>query len=303
MVQISQKRKLIVILGPTASGKSDLAVEIAKQYNGEVISADSRQVYKDLDIGTGKITEEEMQGIPHHLLDVADPKERFDVTQYKKETTKVLEDIWNKNKTPILCGGTGFYVDTVVYNKSFPNIPKNKELEKELEGLSLEKLQEKLKHLDPNRYRSIDTQNPRRLIRAIEIATALGYVPEITETKPHFETLMIGIQTDKELLNRKIYTRLLSRLKDGMIEEAQHLHDNGLSFERMESLGLEYRYLARFLQNNITKEEMTEQLNTEIKKYAKRQRTWFKRDKNIHWFNLEQKEKIQEKIKGFIQTN
>ncbi|MDQ5971125.1 MAG: tRNA dimethylallyltransferase, partial [Patescibacteria group bacterium] len=173
----NNKPKIIVILGQTSTGKSDFAVQMAKEIGGEIISADSRQVYKGLDLGTGKITKKEMRGIPHHLLDVANPKKTFTVSDYKKITEKKISEISKNSKVPILCGGTGFYIDAIVSGQIFPEVPPNKLLRKELENKSKEELFKILKKLDKNRAETIDKDNPVRLIRAIEIAEALGSVP------------------------------------------------------------------------------------------------------------------------------
>ncbi len=292
--------KLISVVGPTASGKSDLAVEIAREIGGEVVSADSRQVYRGLDIGSGKITTGEMQGVPHHMLDVADPKDVYSVAQYQKDAQHVLEAIWSRGKIPILCGGTGQYVEAVIDGIVFPEVPPNESLRSELETLSLEELQNKLQALDPKRFETIDKDNPARLVRAIEIASALGEVPVLQKTKQDFEVLMIGIKTEKETLVQRIHDRLHARMENGMLEEVQSLHANGLSFKRLEALGLEYRYIAQHLQGMLEKEAMLEKLETEIRRYAKRQMTWFKRDERIKWFALEEREEVLRLCTNFV---
>ncbi|HYC34152.1 MAG TPA: tRNA (adenosine(37)-N6)-dimethylallyltransferase MiaA [Candidatus Paceibacterota bacterium] len=296
---MKSKPKIIVILGPTASGKSDFAVTIAKKFKGEVISADSRQIYKDLDIGTGKITKKEMKGVPHHLLDVVSPKKTFTVSDFKKLAEKKIEEILSRGKVPVICGGTGFYIDAVVNNVILPEVPPNKALRKKYEKMEARKLFETLSRLDPKRAKEIDPHNKVRLIRAIEIASALGKVPKL-KSKPLYNTLTLGISWTKEELDQRIYKRLLERIKDGMIEEAKKLHKKGLSFKRMEELGLEYRYLAKYLQKKISKDEMIEKLYTEIKQYAKRQRIWFKRDGNIIWFEPTELNKAQKIIADFV---
>jgi tRNA dimethylallyltransferase len=268
--------KIIVVCGPTATGKSDYAVKLAKENNGEVISADSRQVYKGLDIGSGKITTEEMQGVPHHLLDVADPKDVFSVTQYQALAVQAIEDIIARGKNPILCGGTGMYIDAVVCGTIFPAVPPNETLRKELQDLTLEELSHKLEKLDPKRFALIDTKNKVRLIRAIEIATTLGSVPE-TITNPQYEVEWHYLDFPDKVLKERIHIRLFARIREGMIEEVQRLHDEGVSWERLESLGLEYKYLALFLQEKTDKETMLKDLEMAIWHYAKRQRTWFKK--------------------------
>lgn len=293
--------KAIAIIGPTASGKSDLAVEIALRFEGEVVSADSRQVYKGLDIGTGKITAKEMQSVPHHLLDVADPRRKFSVTQYKKLAEEAIDEIIARGKTPILCGGTGFYAQTVIDNVEYPDVPPNDELRERLKEKTAEQLFGELKTLDPNRASTIDAKNPRRLIRAIEIASKLGHTSNLDVQRPiKYCVLIIGISVAPEMLKNRIHDRLLRRIDAGMIEEAEDLRKKGLSFERMEELGLEYRYLGRFLKGEISKERMISELETEIWHYAKRQMTWFKRDKRIKWFKLEDKEAIFAAVESFL---
>lgn len=287
------RQKILVIVGPTASGKSDLAVRLAKQFDGEVISADSRQVYKGLDIGTGKITVAEMRGVPHHLLDVASPLRKFTVERYKKLAAKAIADIAKRGKLPIICGGTGFYIHALVDGVVFPDVPPNLKLRAELAKLGKTDpaaLYTRLKELDPERAEAIDPHNLRRVIRAIEIASMLGKVPKLsTSGSPKNDTpydpLFIGINPDAETLRTKIQSRLIDRIeKQGMVEEARTLQAGGLSWKRMEELGLEYRYLALFLQQKITHEQMIERLGFEIWHYAKRQLAWFKRNKRIQWF-------------------
>ncbi len=296
----AQMNKILVILGATATGKSDLAVKLAKKYNGEVISADSRQVYKGLDIGTGKITTEEMQGIKHHMLDVVDPNETFTVAGWQKQTEEIIEKILDKNMLPIICGGTGFYIQAIVDGLVLPTVPPNDELRKELDMKTLEELQNILEKTDPERYANIDTKNKVRLVRAIEIAESLGSVPKIHKKDSKYEILQIGLRVDDEELKSKIKNRVVSRIKKGMVLEAENLHKNGLSFERMKELGLEYGLLSSLLQNEITEQEFEERLQTEIWQYAKRQNTWFKKDDSIKWFNPNETEQIEFEVKSWL---
>jgi len=300
---MKKQAKIIVVLGPTASGKSDLAVKLAKKFGGEVVSADSRQVYRGLDIGTGKITKGEMAGVPHHLLNVASPKNAFSAAKFKRLAEKSISDISKRGKVPIICGGTGFYIQSIVDDVEFPEVPPNKELRKKLSKKLTGELFKVLKKLDQNRAKNIDPQNPHRLIRAIEIATRLGSVPYLEARLPSkYAVLQIGVKTDDEKLKNRIYDRLLARLKVGMIAEAKRLHEHRLSWKRMEGLGLEYRYLSRYLRGKITKEEMVEQLNTAIWQYTRRQKTWFKRDKRIRWFELTQIKKIERDVEKFLKN-
>jgi tRNA dimethylallyltransferase len=298
------KMKIIAVVGPTASGKTDLAVEIARRFNGEVISADSRQVYTGLDIGTGKATKREMRGVPHYLLDVISPKRTMSVVQYERLTTRAIRDILKRGKVPILCGGTGLYLDAVLTDASFPAVPPNAALRRTLSKLSTEKLFKKLIALDPERAENIDAKNPHRLIRAIEVATVLGSVPVRTAANPRYDTLIIGLTLPHGELQERIHTRLLARMRRGMVAEARRVHSEGLSWKRMEALGLEYRFLAQFLQNKISKSEMLRDLEFAIRHYAKRQMVWFKRNKNIHWFSPTapyDKGKISSLVETFLQ--
>ncbi|MES2087451.1 MAG: tRNA (adenosine(37)-N6)-dimethylallyltransferase MiaA [Patescibacteria group bacterium] len=298
--------KLIVILGPTATGKSALAVSIAKKNHGEIISADSRQVYTGLNIGTGKITKKEMDGVPHHLIDVVTPDTRFSVEEFGKLAREKISEIFSRGNLPILCGGTGFYIEAITENISLPRVSPNEVLREKLKTETAETLFAQLLKLDPARAKSIDPKNSRRIIRAIEIATAIGKVPPLnlnrsdTKVEPLYETLKIGLTLPPEKLRKKITIRLFARMDEGMIGEAKSLHQQGISWERMDELGLEYRYLAKYLKGDMTEPEMLKKLETEIWRYAKRQMTWFKRDKSIQWFKPNDERKIESVVKNFL---
>lgn len=294
------KPKIIVILGPTSTGKSAIAVEIAKKINGEIISADSRQVFKGMDLGSGKITKKEMGGIPHHLLDVSNPKNFFSVVKYKELAEKEIEKIISRNKVPIICGGTGFYIDSIVKNIVLPEVGLNKKLRTKLEKYSLDRLYIILKKLSPSRAKKIDKYNKVRLIRAIEIASALGNVPNVIEGPKKYNYLIIGLDMDDNILKQRMHYRLLARIKAGMVNEVKKLHKQGITWKRLESFGLEYRQVAMFLQNKITKEQMIENLKKEIWHFIKRQRTWFKRNKKIKWYEPNQISVISKEVKNFI---
>jgi tRNA dimethylallyltransferase len=282
---ITQKPKIIVICGPTATGKTTLALTLAKKYSGEIISADSRQIYQGLDIGSGKITYAEMQGIRHHMIDVVHPKEIFSVQQYVVMSEIIIREILQRKKTIIICGGTGMYIDSVVYGIDFPKVLPNHALRTERARKSNSELFSLLKEKDPRRAQTIDPHNPVRLIRALEVIDALGVVPEI-QKKSKYQTLYIGLDMPKEELNERIQRRVIDRFRNqNMLQEAKDRYADGLSYERMESLGLEYRYMAYHLQGRISHDEMISKLTTRIIQFAKRQRTWFKRNKKIHWFN------------------
>jgi tRNA dimethylallyltransferase len=291
--------KLIVILGPTAVGKTALSIKLAKKFNGEIVSADSRQVYKGMDIGTGKITKKEMEGIPHHLLDVVSPKRRFTVAQYQKLGKAAIKKILKEGKTPFLVGGTGFYIQAVVDGLIIPEVKPDWELRYKLEKLSTRELFNRLKKMDPRRAKTIDKKNRRRLIRALEITIKTKKpVPLLRKRGLKFELLMIGIKKPQKEIKKLIRKRLLKRLKKGMIEEVKRLKKEDLSWKRLEGFGLEYRYIAQHLQGKMNRKEMIEKIQKESEHFAKRQLTWFKKEKLIHWIkNQKEAEKL---IKNFL---
>lgn len=293
-----KKQAIIVVLGPTASGKSALAVLLAKKFNGEVLSADSRQVYRGMDLGTGIITKKEMRGIRHHLLDVASPKKIFDAVQWKQKADIAIADIARRGKLPIVCGGTGLYIKALIENITYPDVAPDWKLRKKLGQKSASHLFLMLEKLDPARARSIDPHNPRRLIRAIEIVKHTGTPVPQTESAPHYDALCIGITKPERELKKRIAARLRARIKKGMIQEAKKLRASGVSWKRMEELGLEYKYLAHHLQGKMTKKEMIEVLDIKIYQYAKRQMTWFRKTPHVRWVSTEQE--ARRAIKKFL---
>ena len=294
-------KKLIVILGPTAAGKSEMAVKIAKKFNGEVISADSRQVYRGMDIGTGKVTRKERQGIPHHLLDVANPKRRFTVVQYRKLVLKAINKIFKKGKFPILCGGTGFYIQAVVDGIIIPEVKPDWRLRSNLNKFPVEELYKILKELDPRRAKTIEKKNPRRLIRAIEIIMKTKKpVPPFKKQPLPYPVLIIGIKKSLEELKKIIEKRFLKWLRRGLVKEIKNLNQSGLSWKKIEDFGIHYQVIAQYLQNKLSYQEMIESSLRELQNYARRQMTWFKRDKRIHWLkNYQEAEKL---VKEFFKT-
>ncbi|MBX9765589.1 tRNA (adenosine(37)-N6)-dimethylallyltransferase MiaA [Patescibacteria group bacterium] len=298
----SSRQKIIVIVGPTSSGKTALAVTLARAIGGEVISADSRQVYRGLDSGSGKVTKKEMRGVPHHLLDIANPKRVYTASDFVRDGRAAITDISARGRIPIIAGGTGFYIDALIGTMKLSDVPPNKTLRNQLSRYSLEKLQNTLKKLDPKRYVLIDTKNPVRLIRAIEIAKAHKGKPREKITiygNPNYQTLFIGIHVPPEDLKKKIHTRLVKRLP-GIEREVKKLHARGLSWKRMEELGLEYRYMSRYLKGVLSKKEMHIELEKAIVEYAKRQMTWFKRNRDIHWLPPTDSKKATSLSRAFL---
>ncbi len=287
-MQRFQKGKgfIIAVVGPTAVGKTKYSINLAKQVNGEIISADSRQVYKGLDIGSGKVTMREMRGVKHYMLDIASPKKVFSAHDFTKKAGKILEGILARGKTPIIVGGTGFYIDALFGAAVLPDVPANQLLRKKLSSRSPVENFEHLKKLDLARAKTIDRHNNVRLIRAIEIATALGKVPKIKKnTYPH-PIIWMGLTAPREVLRKRIEKRLKARLAQGMLDEVSTLHTKGLSWKRMEELGLEYRYCAQYLQGQLTEKELEKMLPEKIYQYAMRQLRWFKRNKKINWIEV-----------------
>jgi tRNA dimethylallyltransferase len=293
---MSNKKKVLVILGPTASGKSDVGVRLAKKFKGEIISADSRQVYKGLNIGTGKITRSEMEGIKHHLLDVVEPNKQFTVAQYQTLGQAALEQVALKNKVPIIVGGTGFYIDALATGVVLPDVPPNKKLRAKLANKTNAYLFNLIRKKDPQRAKQLDPNNKVRLIRALEIIEALGRVPEL-KSRPNNNFIYIGLKPSD--LDKKIKERLLKRIP-GMIREGRKLHQQGLSYKRMNELGLEYRYTAHYLQGRISKDEMAEKLYFAIRQFSKRQMTWFKRNKKIKWFKPQEYREIEKYLRTVL---
>jgi tRNA dimethylallyltransferase len=289
-----QKNKLIVILGSTALGKSELAVKLAKKFNGEIISADSRQVYKGMDIGTSKITKKEMQGIPHHLLDIASPQRQFTVAQYQKKALKAIKKIYKKGKIPILCGGTGFYIQAVVDGLVIPKVKPDQKLRKKLEKETTEALFKKLKKLDPRRAKIIDFKNRRRLIRALEIIIKTGKSVPKLKKEPSFKVFYIGIKKPLPELKKAINKRVDRMIKQGLEKEVKELvKKHGWTIVIKNAIGY-----SSFAKATEDRQEIIDEIKLHTLQFAKRQITWFKRDKRIHW--IENYKKAEKLVRRFL---
>lgn len=292
------KNKVIVVVGPTASGKSELAVKIAKEVGGEIISADSRQIYRDLNIGSGKVEGAWKNGIfvykniPHYLIDEVSPRVQYTVAKFQKKARAAIADILKRGKVPIICGGTGHWADAVVFGQALPEVKPDAKLRAKLSKLTTPNLFKLLQSLDPGRAAEIDAQNPRRLVRALEIVMSSGKPVPKTDQNPevygNFDVEWVGLNPGMEVLEKKIKKRLQGWFKSGLLDEVKELRNpkkgQGLSWKRIESFGLEYKTCALYLQGQITKEEIEVLSYNSIRQYAKRQMTWFKRNKNIRWY-------------------
>jgi len=283
---------LIAVLGPTASGKTALAVRLARKIGGEIISADSRQVYRGMDLGTGKDLSEygcNEDAVPFHLIDICDPTEEFSVFAFQQRFIDCFRDIAARGKIPFLVGGTGLYLDSVLRGYRMAPVPLNASLRERLTGYDMESLRRYFLSIQRDAHNSTDLLERERLIRAIEIAEFSRDHPTAALPSIKIEPLVIGICLEREELRRKITLRLQTRLQAGMIDEVKRLHDRGVNWERLESFGLEYRYISRYLQHKISHEEMFQILNTRIRQFAKRQETWFrgmgKKGVPIHWMD------------------
>ena len=274
--------KLIVIEGTNASGKSTLGVELAARFNGEIVSADSRQVYRRFDLGSGKITPEEMKGVPHHLLDVRSPGEFFSMADFQRLAYEAIDGILDRNRLPFLVGGTGLYVDAVADGYVLSDKAPDHTLRARLETLETWELYEMLKQQLPEA--EIDPRNRHRVMRALERLEANDYRPG--GKSPRYTLLKLGVTWPREVLKQRIDERLDRRLDAGMVDEVRALLDEGVSEEFMVKLGLEYKYLTWYLTGKISYEQMKEELGNAIKKFAKRQMTWFRRDPRIHWLDM-----------------
>ncbi len=267
---------LIVVLGPTASGKTHLGVKLAERLDGEIISADSRQVFRGMDIGTGKDLDE-YNDITYHLLDILPPGEEFSVFAFQKLFYQAFEDIRNRNKLPLLVGGTGLYLDAALRGYRMVEVPENPALRNKLESEAIEALQQHLLALRPEQHNLTDLNDRQRLIRAIEIAEGEQQAGSDMPEPPELNPVIFGIRWERPVLRNRITARLKQRLDEGMIEEVEKLHSDGVSWDKLDYYGLEYRFIAQHLQGKLNRNDMFQKLNSAIHQFAKRQETWFRR--------------------------
>ncbi|MCI8362506.1 MAG: tRNA (adenosine(37)-N6)-dimethylallyltransferase MiaA [Clostridia bacterium] len=294
-----QKQKVIIIGGPTASGKTSLSIELAKKINGEIISADSMQIYKDMNIGTAKPEKEEMQGILHHMLDFVSPEERYSVADYNKQAKKAIKEILKKGKVPIVVGGTGLYIETLIYEIEFLNIETDLEYRKELEKIAEEKgleyLYNKAQKIDKTAMEKISINDKKRILRVLELYHQTGktktQLDKESRKEPEYDYKLFAIDIDREILYDRINRRVDIMLEKGLVQEVENICEKYNEFPTaMQGLG--YKEVVEYLEGQATYEEMVEKIKTESRRYAKRQLTWFRKYKNLTWLNgLEAAEK------------
>ncbi len=283
--------KLITILGPTATGKTKLAATIANVINGEIISADSRQVYREMTLGTGKDYADyiiEGKTIPYHLVDIAEPGSEYNIFQFQRDFVSAFKEIASRNKMPILCGGSGMYLESIIKKYALTEAPLNNDFRSTLEQKTHTELREMLQDMRKV-HNKTDIETRERLIRAIEIENYITLNPEKIISFPDFKTIVFGIDFPREKIRERITHRLKERLESGMIQEVQKLLDNGISPERLKQYGLEYKFITMFILNEINAQQMFQLLNTAIHQFAKKQMTWFRRMEKhgilIHWLD------------------
>ena len=298
--------KLIIILGPTASGKTSFAVDIAYRFNGEIISADSRQIYKGMDIGTGKdLYEYKNKKIKYHLIDILDPSEDYSVFKFKRDFNIACKKIIKNNKTPILCGGTALYIDSILYDYKIPKSKPNIKLRTKLEGLSFKELKEKLIQINKEQFNDEYHISKRRLIRSIEILNnSPSFDMNLQGENKYQNCLVFGIEIERKKLLDRIQKRLKSRISDGMIDEVKNLIQLGLSHDRLNSLGLEYRFISKYLSKDLSYDDMVDKLNIAINQFSKRQMTFFRRIEKrgtvIHWIKNTKSDYIDDLINKYL---
>ncbi|WP_110113022.1 tRNA (adenosine(37)-N6)-dimethylallyltransferase MiaA [Bacillus sp. CGMCC 1.16541] len=290
---LGEKQKVIVLIGPTAVGKTKLSIEIAKTFNAEIISGDSMQIYKGMDIGTAKITETEMEGIPHHLIDIKDPTESFSVAEFQTLVREKITQIHAKGKVPMIVGGTGLYIQSVIYDYQFAEDKKDSAIKWELEQLAnikgIDFLYEKLQKVDPESAKSIHKNNERRVIRALEVYEETGkkfsdYIKEQSH-ELIYDVILIGLTMDRETLYQRINQRVDMMMNEGLLQEVQGLYHKGVrDTQSIQAIG--YKELYAYLEEEVSLDEAVEQLKQNSRRYAKRQLTWFRNKMPVHWFDV-----------------
>lgn len=297
------KPKVIVIVGPTASGKTAISIELAKKINGEIVSADSMQIYKKMDIGTAKPTEEEKENIKHYMIDIIEPNEAFNVAKYKEMAQKAIDEIISKGKTPIVIGGTGLYINTLINGIEFKEIETDKtyreQLEKEAKENGIDIVYKKLQEIDPEAAKNIDKNNIRRVIRALEIYKLTGKTKTQLDKESikevQYDYKIFGMLWEREELYDRINKRIDIMIENGLIDEVKELTQKyKISNTAMQGIG--YKEVIEYLENKISIEDMKEKLKMETRRYAKRQITWFKKDKRITWISPKNKEECVNQI-------
>ena len=294
------KPKIIAVVGPTAAGKTSLAIEIAKHVDGEVISADSRQIYRGMDIGTSKVTVEEMDGVPHHLLDVANPMEVYTATDFTHDAKRAISDIVSRDKIPIIAGGTFFYLDLLRGKMQVAPVEPDAELRSKLEKYSNEELLELLQTKDARRANSVDPHNRRRLIRSLEIIETLGSVPPAEPVESDYEWLIFGVSREKEDLRERFRTRATKWLTGGFKDEVLRLLDEGVTRARFQEIGFEYTLMLQLIGEELTETEFIDRFEEKNWQYAKRQLTWLKKDDQVIWVNPNHTQEAMPTIDSFL---
>ena len=300
---MDSKQKLLVIIGPTAVGKTNLSIEMAKRYNGEIISGDSMQIYRGMDIGTAKITNEEMQGIPHHLIDIKEPEETFSVAEFQLLVRAKINEIAGRGKLPIIVGGTGLYIQSVIYDYQFSDVPGDEvfrtELEERAEQIGNEELYKELQAVDPESAKQIHPNNVRRVIRALEIFHLTGKTMQDYQSKQQpdllYDTALIGLTMDREKLYERINLRVDIMIEQGLLDEVKSLYQKGLrDYQSIQAIG--YKEIYDYLDDNVTWDTAVSQLKQNSRRYAKRQLTWFRNKMDVQWFDMTNVDDFAKKI-------
>lgn len=310
------KKTVIAVVGPTAVGKTSLSIMLAKRFNGEIISGDSMQVYKGMDIGTAKVSEEEMEGIPHHLIDIKEPAEEYSAADFKMDVSKKIDEISAKDRLPIIVGGSGLYIQAALYDYNFPSIPRDdnrtEELMREAREAGIERIYNRLAEVDPEQAEKIHPNNHRRVIRALEIYETTGKTKTTWEKEQKLESpynvLFIGLEMDRELLYREINKRVDLMMENGLLEEVTTLYNKGYKdTQAMKAIG--YKEFIPYLEGRQGLDETIEILKQNSRRYAKRQYTWFRNKLPVDWYSVEPVEKdkkfsmILSKVAGILEMN